>query len=72
MLFLTTEINDLHVYLAFAAYLFMTGGLLVLITLESWQQARAGGLRGLARGFICLVGAACTSFLVLMLTGPTR
>jgi hypothetical protein len=53
------EITDTHVYLAFAAYIFMTSGLLVCLALEAsaFMRARRGASISLviAPGFLCIV-----------------
>ena len=57
------EIDDTHVYLAFAAYIFMTLGLLIGLALEGSTVVRAGGIRG---GALLLALAALTAILIFL------
>ncbi len=70
IIFLATEINDLHVYLATAAYIFMTAGLLICLALEGYPTVRAGGIRGLSMLFALLFLLAVLIFLIYLLFAP--
>src|SRR6185369_1877889 len=54
ILFFVNEISDIHVYLAFAAYIFMTAGLLLCLALECSPVIRMGGLAGMTRLLVIL------------------
>jgi hypothetical protein len=70
MIFFTPEINDLHGYLATAAYFFMTSGLLASLSLEGESIVRAGGFRGMALLLVLLFLIAILTFLVYLLFAP--
>lgn len=70
MIFFASEINDTHVYLAFAAYIFMTSGLLICLALEVWPITRRGGMAGTALSLVLLSLLAVLGFLVYLLFTP--
>jgi hypothetical protein len=63
MIFFTSEINDVHVGLAYAAYIFMTAGLLISLALEGSATIKAGGVKGVAMLMVLLFLAATLVFL---------
>jgi hypothetical protein len=66
MIFFTNDINDLHVYLATAAYFFMTLGLLICIAIEGLQEVRSGGPRGVTLLLSLLFLLAVLAFIVYL------
>ena len=62
MIFLTQTIDDLHVRLAFAAYIFMTLGLLICLALEGYFIIRGGGIAAFA-----MLAALVSLLIVLVL-----
>jgi len=70
MIFIATEINDLHVYLAFAAYIFMTTGLTICLALESSASIKTGGIAGRLMLSLLAFLLAVLIFLVYLLFTP--
>jgi hypothetical protein len=70
ILFFASAINDAHVYLAFAAYISMTAGLLICLALESASTVRAGGRKGFSLLMVLLFLFAILVFLVWLLFTP--
>jgi hypothetical protein len=70
ILFFASEINDTHADLAFAAYIFMTAGLMVCLALAGFPVVRAGGLRGAAMLAVVLAFAVVLTFLIYLLFTP--
>lgn len=70
MIFFTSEINDVHVQLANAAFFFMTGGLLICIAIEALPEVRSGSLRGMALLVILLFLLAILAFIVYLVFTP--
>jgi hypothetical protein len=70
MIFFTREINDAHVYLAFAAYMCMTAGLLICLALEAHPAIRAGGPAGRFLFLVLCFLLAVLIFLVYLLFTP--
>jgi hypothetical protein len=70
MIFVAPEINDLHVYLATGAYIFMTAGLLICLALAAHPVVLTGGGRGPAQALALLFLLAVLAFLVYLLFTP--
>jgi hypothetical protein len=74
MIFVTAEINDLHVYLATAAYFFMTAGLLICLALEGHdivlRGVTGGGIRRVAMFLVLLFLFTVLVFLVYLVFAP--
>jgi len=70
MIFVAAEINDLHVYLAFGAYIFMTTGLTICLALESSALIMRRGIAGKGLLSLILFLLAVLIFLVYLLFTP--
>jgi len=70
MIFIAAEINDLHVYLAFAAYIFMTTGLMICLALASSATIKTGGIAGTLLLSLLVFLVAVLIFLVYLLFTP--
>jgi hypothetical protein len=70
IVFFANDIDDLHVYLAFAAYIFMTSGVLICLALEVSPIVRAGGMRAISMLLVPLFLLAVLIFLVYLLFTP--